>query len=216
MHKLKSKYIKLRKEERLHNAPYPMVGLTGGIASGKTSFSKELVKLGVPVINADELIKNIYQQDQTLEYIKEILPACIQKNQIDFNKLRIEFFNNPQVKQDIENFLYQRLPIAFLKKCDELDFSDYSFIVYDIPLLFEKQLSDQFDTTTLIYAPRNAQLKRLCLRDQIDEKLANSILDQQLDIETKRALAHITITNIGPICALSEKAHDFLEKICSK
>jgi dephospho-CoA kinase len=196
MHKLKSNYIKLTSETRLYNTLLPVIALTGGIATGKSSVAKILKDLGVPVIDADGLIKSIYKSQKTINFIKAVAPQVVHDDSIiNFKLLREEFFNNSSLKVKIENFLYEKLPSEFTKALEKLDLSKFEFVVYDIPLLFEKKLQSKFDLSLLVYCPANIQISRLVKRDTIDEELAKNILSQQLDIESKKAMSDFVITN---------------------
>ena len=84
MKRLKHKYIRLEQQERLHQCPLPIVGLTGGIATGKSTVSKIFKEEGLWVICADDLIHQIYQEGETLSFVKGICPQSIQNEKIDF------------------------------------------------------------------------------------------------------------------------------------
>lgn len=189
--KLKPDMIKISSKERLYNLDIPIIGLTGGIATGKSSVSKLLIKDNICLIDADQLIKEIYSSSETIDFIRSIYPESVLNNNIDFKKLREGFFNNPSLKSQIESFLYQRLPQAFLTKVTK----DSKFIVYDIPLLFEKNLQNKFDQVVLVYAPKELQIQRLMKRDNISKDLSSKIIEQQLDIESKKELSDFIIDN---------------------
>ncbi len=215
MHKLKSKYIKLSPEQRLYNALYPIIGLTGGIASGKSTTSDKLKKMGIPLIDADQLVKIIYSEQRTLNFIAQQAPHCINsnENQINFPKLREVFFNNPLIKTKIEEHIYERLPEVFLQEVEKLDFSRYQFIVYDVPLLFEKDIQAYFDLIILVYTDRISQTRRLISRDNIDLELANSILDQQMSLDSKRTISHFILDNQSEIHNLDTQIGHLLNEL---
>src|SRR5690606_10373426 len=143
---------KLKPETRLHQTPVPIIGLTGGIASGKSTVSRMLVQKGIPVIDADQLIKDIYRLPETKTFVSEKCPDALKHDEIHFPTLRERFFNNPELKKDLERFLYQRLPQAFQAAYQKL--GSPSYVVYDVPLLFEKGLDRLVDLKVLVYAPR--------------------------------------------------------------
>lgn len=201
--KLNPKYISLTQNTRLYETQIPIIGLTGGIATGKSSASLELEKLGAKIICADKLIKYIYTKEETLEFIKKNFQSAIINNQVDFKALRSEVFSNPALKKELENYLYSHLPSAF--KYHLAQFENPNFIIYDVPLLFENKLETKLDATLLIYAPRETQLKRVIERDNNDENLANKILDSQDSIESKRSKASFIIENTGSLEELTQK-----------
>jgi dephospho-CoA kinase len=176
---------------RLYGLDKKIIGLTGGIATGKSSFSKLLTEQGHEVICADQLIKEIYEQEESIKFIQNISFELVVNKKINFKKLREFFFNDQQIKNQIEDFLYPKLEILFLLKTKEIR----SPIIYDIPLLFEKNLQDKFDYTVLVYASKEQQIERLCKRDNLTLDLATKIIGQQKSIETKRDLADLIIEN---------------------
>lgn len=211
MKKLKPQFNKLSPAERLHGLPVPVVGLTGGIASGKSTVAKILKLEGIPVIDADQLVKRIYQSAQTKEFIRELSPEVISGEIINFSLLREKFFTDTTVKEKIESWIYQRLPEAFLTAYQELASPPY--VVYDVPLLFEKKLQPLFDLSVLVYAPRKKQSIRLQERDDISEELSENILNHQLDMELKKSQVDLVIDNSGPIEQLVDATHEFLQHV---
>jgi dephospho-CoA kinase len=75
--KLKSEFIKLPQEKRLYQLPVPILGLTGGISSGKTTVSTIMAQNGLAIINADSLVKEIYSWPETIQFIKKNFPEAI-------------------------------------------------------------------------------------------------------------------------------------------
>jgi dephospho-CoA kinase len=198
MNVLKKKYITKDRDSRLHHCPIPVIGLTGGIATGKTTASKILEGFGFRIISADQLIKEIYKTTDTIEFIKKEFPEVISFEEIDFRKLRELAFSKKENREILEKHLYAKLPEQFTNSYSNED----KVIIYDVPLLFEKELEKLIDHSLLIYAPRAVQIDRLIKRDKIDEKLANEILENQLDIEKKKELADYTIENTSNVQAL--------------
>ena len=88
MKKLKEEFIKLSKADRLYKVEHPVIGLTGGIATGKSTVSRFFAKEGIPVISADALVKTIYEKSDTIEFVKNNWPSSIVNNNIDFSILR--------------------------------------------------------------------------------------------------------------------------------
>ncbi len=209
--KLKPNIKTLVPKERLHQLSIPIIGLTGGIASGKSTVSKHLEEMGLPLISADQLVKAIYRWDESLEFVKKEFPDAIEKGQIQFSVLRQKVFKDKWVKEKVETFIYQRLPKAFNEAL--LKFNKPQLVVYDVPLLFERNLEHLFDLKVLVYAPRDIQFNRLIKRDAINGELANSILDQQMDIELKKSKADFIIDNSKDEKNLAEEVQNLLRQI---
>ena len=213
MHKLKSQYKTLSQECRLYNCQRPIIALTGGIASGKSAASQYFIGQGVPLIDADKLVKEIYQQESTMEFLKNLDPQFLTNDKINFKLLRESLFNNLNLKNIIEEYIYNKLPNQFNLNYEKLDFSTFDFLIYDIPLLYEKGISSLFDMNILVYAPREIQKARLMQRDNISEQLANKILDQQMDIEVKKEKASFIIENTASFNVLNAKTQQCLKEI---
>jgi dephospho-CoA kinase len=209
--KLKDKYIKLNSENRLHSLSIPIIGLTGGIATGKSTVARVLRSKGLSILDADELVKNIYAKDETKSFIKQKFPQAFKQDSIHFPSLREIFFKDSKAKEEIESFIYQRLPDAFLNALKGL--GNPSFIIYDVPLLFEKKLKALVDLAVVVYAPRNVQRARLMKRDGILDEMAQNILNHQEDIEDKKLKADFIIDNSKSESELNEEIEQFLRKI---
>lgn len=190
---LNTKWITKNQNTRLYHIPVPILGLTGGIATGKSTVAELFRKSNIPVIDADKLVKNIYQKQDTIAFIKNNFPESMENNSIVFVRLREVAFSNPAAKKKLEDFIYALLQSEFTSAFKALPPSPY--IVYDVPLLFERGLDQFLDVTVCVYAPRPMQIERLIKRDGIDQLLAEKILDQQMNIEEKKDKANLVINN---------------------
>lgn len=202
---------KLNQDNRLHACPKPVIGLTGGIATGKSTFSKILQEKGCAVICADRLVKEVYNERDTKKFVQEKYPECIVNKEIDFSTLRTKAFGDPEVLQTLETFLYARMPNVFCSKVEDFPLAD--FIVYDVPLLFEKDIDKVVDITVCVYAPEAVQLERLIKRDGITNELAKEMLEKQIPIEKKRELSDFVVENVQDIKALEIKADGLIREI---
>lgn len=194
--KLKKKYISLKKDKRLYEMPCPIVGLTGGIATGKSTVSKILKEKNFPIIDADALVKEVYKSKESIEHLKKYYSQVINdQDEINFKLLREYFFQDIQIQNDIESLIYRQLPEIFLNAYKDL--GSPKVIIYDVPLLFEKNLAPFIDFKVVVYCPRAKQVERLMARDGIEKDLACKILSKQINIEEKAKLADYVIDNSG-------------------
>jgi dephospho-CoA kinase len=173
------------------------LGLTGGIASGKSTTAELFRQQNIPVIDADLLVKKIYKKKETFDFIKNNFPEVIENKNINFSRLREMAFTRPEIKKRLEDFIYAHLPTEFSKAYQAL--APSPFIVYDVPLLFEKHLDQLIDTSLCVYSQRSLQLERLMKRDGVEQILAEKMLDQQMNIEEKKLKANIVIQNTGSL-----------------
>lgn len=208
--KLKSNWTKLTTEKRLHKLNVPVVGLTGGIATGKSTVAKILMAKGFPVINADLLVKEIYTHAATKNFIRTNYPDVMKGSEIDFRLLRERVFTAPAVKDEIEAFIYARMPAAFAEAYEKL--GRPALVIYDVPLLFEKNLDVMVDVKVLVYAPEKIQKARLMERDGHEEAMAITIMKSQMDIEEKKNKSDFVIDNSGTLVELTEEVNQFLRQ----
>ncbi len=209
--KLKSGWKKLSPGLRLHALDVPIIGLTGGIATGKSTVAGLLIEKGLPVINADLLVKEIYKKEETKNFIHKYYPDVVVNNEIDFRKLREKVFTDSQVKDVIEAHIYARLKNAFTEAYEKLGRPE--FVVYDVPLLFEKKLDPVVDIKVLVYAPETIQRARLMDRDGHTEDMAMTIMASQLNIEDKKSRADFVIDNSSTLAELTREVDSFLRQI---
>lgn len=208
---LKKKFIRLEPQDRLYQFDKPILALTGGIATGKSTVTKLLEKKGLTIIDADQLVKSIYQLNESKKFIQHQFPEAWCDDEIDFKKLRELVFSNPSTKTKVENFIYERLPAAFKEASSKVSGQD--FYIYDVPLLFERNLHSKVDLIILTYAPRELQLARLMERDKTDEDIGNKILDQQMSIKDKKSKSDFVLQNTGSKQELEAEVENLLLQI---
>jgi dephospho-CoA kinase len=211
MRKLKNKWITKNPATRLYSIPVPIVGLTGGIATGKSTVANLFLSENIPVIDADQLVKGIYRKDESVAFIKKQFPEAIDENGINFKSLREVAFKTPENQHLIEQFIYAQMPQAFTEAFQS--FSKPEFMVYDVPLLFEKKLNEKVDVSVCTYSPWAIQLARLIQRDQIKEELAQTILSRQMSIEDKKAISSLVIKNMTSFEDLKINFDNFLKEL---
>lgn len=201
--KLRAQFFKLTKENRLYGLDIALIGLTGSIATGKSSATQYLKSIGHPVIDADKLVKDIYSKDESIKFIQSIQPSLISGRTINFIKLRELFFNDQDVKFKVESYIYSKLEAQFREEISSTNITNY--IIYDIPLLFEKNLESNFDLTICVHSSPEIQIQRLMLRDKINKELAQNIISSQINIDTKKFKSDLVIDNNENIKTLHEK-----------
>ena len=157
-----------------------VIGLTGGIASGKTTISNIFESFGIPVIDTDILSRNLLDVGQPgyEKVVSKLGPSILLKNR-DINRrdLRRLVFSDEALKTWLESILH---PMIYSKVRHQIqENKNASYILVVVPLLFESNFMTLVDRILVVDCPRFTQVRRLVARDGIDEALANSMLDQQ-------------------------------------
>lgn len=172
-----------------------IIGLTGGIGSGKTTVAKYFASKGVPVYIADEAAKNIMNNKEVIQEVQAIFSEnVIQKNGfLDRNAIREFVFKDkrkleqlnkiihPKVKTDFENWLKQN--------------KEEPFVIKEVAILFETNGQKYCDATILVTAPIEIRIKRVLERDTTSRENILQIIKNQLPEERKIELATYVIEN---------------------
>jgi dephospho-CoA kinase len=174
----------LEKSKRIYNLNIPIVGITGGIGSGKSTLLRYLSKKGFATLSADDLVKQIYRQKDTIDFVKTL----VNFDEIDFKKLRILVFSNDQIRKTLERHIYQRLPATFKRNLP----AKAPLIFYEVPLLFEKKLSKLFDAIIIVTAPPSRILR---LRKKMSMATIGKIMKLQLNHSATKRRGHYYISN---------------------
>lgn len=180
-----------------------MLGVTGGIASGKTTVANMLEDLGVPIIDFDLLSRQVVEPGQPA--FKDITDyfgdGVIDKNgTLDRKRLSTIVFRNPAKRKILEGITHPRILEAFLRQVRKMAEKDSHRIVQAvIPLLFEVNLTHLVHKVLVVYVSPDKQIERLTRRDKISHKEAENILKAQMPIDQKVAKADFVIHNEGNV-----------------
>lgn len=175
------------------------IGLTGGIASGKSTVSQELVKRGAKLIDADVIAREIMEPGHpVLGTVVDTFGPSILLSDGTLNRKRLGsiIFSNPEERKALEDITHPAIRAEMRRRLAKYEAEDPKrLVVADIPLLYESKLEDLYDEIMVVYVPREIQLERLMLRDGLSYKDAEDRLGAQMDIELKRKRADILIDN---------------------
>lgn len=178
------------------------IGLTGGIASGKSTVSKMLIELSIPVVDADVASRKVVEPGQpALTEIAEIFgPEVIQADgQLDRKRLGALIFGDEQQRKALNAIVHPRVREWMQNEIKRYEEKGEKAIVLDIPLLIESKLKSWADKVLLVYVPKDIQIERLMARDHIHEKEALLRIHSQMPLEEKRAFADEIIDNQGSL-----------------
>jgi len=193
-----------------------LIGLTGGIASGKSTVAAILRRLGASIVNADELSREVVQpgQDAWNEITKSFGSDILQEDMtLDRKKLRKIVFDNPEARKKLEAIIHPRVRALAEKRISELAASGSSVIVYEVPLLFEAQIHLWLRPVVLVACDIETQTKRLLERDHLTELEAQQHIAAQMSLAEKRKLADYVIENDTTLEELEQQVRAVLQKI---
>lgn len=190
-----------------------IIGLTGGIASGKSTVSKMFGEMGAVIIDADIKAKEISQRDDVVNEMKNIFGnKILNKNgEIDRNKIKEIVFSDKEKLKMLNDLIHPKVIDEFKKIKENADKND--IIIFDIPLLFETGMDKMCDKIMLVFVDMNTQIKRMMERDNITEELAVKIINSQMSLEEKLKKSQIHIENNGTLENLRGKAEDIYRKL---
>lgn len=179
-----------------------VVGLTGGIGSGKSTVAERFQVLGVPVIDTDIISRELVQPGQpalieiVARFGKQILKA---DGALDRAQLRRIVFEDDESRKQLESILHPRIRQRVREKVKQVE-KPYCIVV--IPLLFESRLEDTVDRVLVVDVEPKEQLRRTCLRDDVSASQAQAIIDAQIGRDARLAKADDVVENNGELTEL--------------
>ena len=192
-----------------------IIGLTGGIGSGKSAAATILKRLGLKIIDLDQITHDLMKPSELgyIEIKKEFGEKYIDtKGAIDRKLLREEIFSSLDLKKRIESILH---PIIFEECSKQLNkLKHEKYIVLVIPLLFEtKNYISLIDESLLIDCDLETQIERVIKRDSVSKALANRIIKNQMNRHEKQLLADKVILNDGNINHLKTQLDSYYKNL---
>ncbi len=190
-----------------------IVGLTGGIGSGKSTVAAMFRKRGAYIIDYDQLTRVVVEPDKPawkdiVDYFGTFLLKA--DRTLDRAKLGEIIFSDKQKRRILESFIYPRLGEEYSRRIHEVAEKDPNAIVFaDVPLLLETGMQGMFEKIILVYASPQQQLQRLIDRDGLSRESALKRLDAQMPIEEKIKYADFVIHNT----ASPEEVETEVEKV---
>ncbi|CAN4119513.1 unnamed protein product [Withania somnifera] len=193
-----------------------IVGLTGGIASGKSTVSNLFKAHGIPVVDADIVARNVLKKGTggwkkvVAAFGEDIL---LNNGEVDRAKLGQIVFSDPGKRQLLNRLLAPFISRGILVEVLKLWIKGCSIIVLDVPLLFEAKMNKWTKPIVVIWVDFETQLQRLMKRDGSTEEEAKSRINAQMPLDLKRSKADIVIDNTSSLEALHEQFQKVLTQI---
>lgn len=182
------------------------VGLTGGIASGKSTVTRVFGSYGVPIIDADVIARDIVQPGKVAyESILETFgkDIVLSSGGLDRGKLRDIIFSDPSAKSKLEGIVHPAINREIRDQMQTLAAENY--IVVDVPLLVEKNYQSYFDEIIVVDCPFEQQFERLMQRDGMSQDIAVKMIEAQTLRDERLKYATHVIHNTGTLDALEKQ-----------
>lgn len=205
-----------------------IVGLTGGIGTGKSTVSKILKNKGFTVIDLDMISRDVTKYPEIKKKLVETFGDVIIEDKIQnkFNLSNIDYenieisrkklgnivFKNRQKLENLNSILHPAI-LEEMKRQINIAKKDNEIVVVEIQLLFEVKWEKEFDVIVLVYADRETQIKRILQRDDRTKEEAINIINSQMDLEEKRKKSDYVINNSGDFENLEKQVEKIFEII---
>lgn len=182
-----------------------IIGLTGGIGSGKSTVTEHFHGLGVPIIDTDVIARELVAPGQPAlqEIVSHFGPAIVdEEGALNRKLLRQQIFHDAHARNRLEAILHPRIQQEVKHRIDKLNVP-YCLVV--IPLLVEKGWQDQVDRILVVDTPEEVQIRRTMIRDGISRKEAETILHAQATREERLAAADDVLHNDSDLDSLKDQ-----------
>ena len=197
-----------------------IIGLTGGIGTGKSTVSRKLRERGYPVIDLDVISREVIEYPEVIDELVrnfgiEILESqnnTSGKKSISRNKLRQTVFKEEKKVSVLNSIMHPPIVEEMRRQVENLK-KNYKTVFVEVQLLFEAKLEKEFDLTVLVYADKKTQLERVLKRDGRKEEEVQQIINAQMDMTEKRRLSNYIIENNGDSEMLDLEIEKFIKKL---
>ena len=197
-----------------------VIGLTGGIGTGKSTVSRKLREKGYPVIDLDIISREVITYSEVIDELVENFGSEILEEQnavsgkkcISRNKLRQIVFKDEKKVAVLNSIMHPPIIEEMRRQIKELG-QNYETVFVEVQLLFEAKLEKEFDMTVLVYADRKIQIERVLKRDGRSEGEVQEIINAQMSMDEKRKLSNYIIENNGNSEMLDLEIEKFIKKL---
>lgn len=197
----------------------PTVGLTGGIACGKSTVAGMFGELGVPVVDADQLARDVVAPgtDGLTAVVEAFGPEfLLADGSLDREKLGALVFADDEARRRLNGILHPRIQQASMAALASLQEHSSPYLLYDAALLVENGLHRMFPALVVVRADRATQLARLRERDGLSRQQAEARIEAQLPVDAKVAVADYVIDNDGSLEATRAQVEEVHRKLLER
>ncbi|MBR8664093.1 dephospho-CoA kinase [Bacillus paralicheniformis] len=191
-----------------------VIGLTGGIASGKSTVAQMFQQCGITVVDADVIAKEAVEQGMpAYQKIVETFGqgVLLETGGIDRRKLGEIVFTNEEKRMQLNAIVHPEVRKMMIKQRDEAIRGGERFVVLDIPLLYESGLEHLTDKVIVVWVPMELQLERLMKRNRLTEDEALNRIHAQHSLDEKKKKADAVIDNSGSLKDTEAQLHQLLD-----
>lgn len=189
-----------------------VIGLTGGIASGKSTVSNFLKEKGFKIYDADIIAKEIMQKKEIIKSLIDIFGGEVyNENTLNREYIKKIVFNNKEKLNELNNLVHYEV-FNYYKEIKSKIKKDEK-VIFDIPLLFETKMDTLCDMTIVVAIDLDKQIERVMKRDNIDKELAIKIINSQMALEDKIKRATIVIENNGTLEELKKNIDNVINSV---
>ena len=194
-----------------------LIGLTGGIGSGKSTVARLFAERGAHIIDADQIARDVVEPGSPVlaALVAQFGPSIVQPDgALDRKALGAIVFKDIARRKELEAIIHPAIRARLLAEMDESERSAPNELhVVDIPLLIESKYMEYFTHIVLTYVPEEVQIARLCAREKWSEDEARRRMATQMPLAEKRSFATTLIDNSGTLETTAEQVDAFIAKV---
>lgn len=193
-----------------------IVGLTGGIATGKSTVAQFFKEENIPVIETDQIAKSVMQKGSAIyqsvveHFGEEVLLTNLEINRKLLGQM---IFEDPKKRELLNQLVHPAVRTVMQTEIEKYRLEGKKLIVADVPLLFEAGFDHEMDVTLVVWTDESTQLKRLMSRDEIDKALASMKIKAQLSLAEKKSKADYSLDNSHSILTTKKAFLEILNQL---
>jgi dephospho-CoA kinase len=192
-----------------------IIGLTGGIASGKSTVANMFREKNIPIVDADVVAREVVEigTDTYEKLVKEFGDEILNDDKtLNRPKLGSIIFQDEEKREKLNGIIHPSIRASMKEKTKQYLEEGHEVVVMDIPLLFESKLTYLVDKTLLVFVNEKTQLERLMQRNDLSQKEAADRIHSQMPLKDKVKLAHAVVDNNGSLVKTEQQLNEILKE----